>query len=84
MDGNKKLNPMIEEIIARRLETVDLHLKNEESYVESLEMDLNKAKQNLVRLRKEKATYQTVLKTGDANFTEPFFYDSPKEFKVRE
>lgn len=84
MNENKTLNPAVNQLICKDLELVERHLKNEEAYVKNLESDLAGAKENLAMLRKKKATYETILNTGDATYVEPFTYESQKEFKVRE
>lgn len=48
-------------------------------------IDFNQFAQGaLAELHNKKSTYETILKTGDATYAEPFTYESPKEFKVRE
>ena len=84
MNENKTLNPAVNQLICKDLELVERHLNNEEAYVKNLESDLAAAKENVAMLRKKKATYETILNTGDATYAEPFLYESPKEFKVRE
>lgn len=84
MNENKTLNPAVNQLICKDLELVERHLKNEEAYVKNLESDLAAAKENLAMLRKKKVIYETILNTGDATYAEPFLFESPKEFKVRE
>lgn len=84
MSKNNTLNPMVEELIRKNLEIVERLLGNEDSYVQNLEADHEIAKDKIVKLRNRKSTYETILKSGDATYAEPFLYESPKEFKVRE
>lgn len=84
MRPNNNLNPAIIELIAKDLETVKRLIRNEEQYLETLELDLVVSKENLTILHNKKSTYETILKSGDATYAEPFLYESPKEFKVRE
>lgn len=84
MRPNNNLNPAIIELIAKDLEKVERLIKNEEQHLETLKLELVVSEENLIILRSKKSTYETILKTGDATYAEPFLYESPKEFKVRE
>lgn len=84
MSQNKKLNPLVAELIQDKLNYIDECIENNVKYSDKLGVEFQATKEKINRLREEKLEFMTILKTGDATLTESFFYESPKEFKVRE
>ncbi|OZS79470.1 hypothetical protein CF394_00770 [Tetzosporium hominis] len=84
MSENKTLNPLVTELIQYKLNCIDESIESNVAYSEKLGAEVQKTKENIDRLREEKYTLMTILKTGDATLVGAIYRESPKEFKVRE
>ena len=84
MSENKKLNPLVTDLIEEKLKNIDWYLENNLKHLEVAQAEVNLTKEKISELRQEKLTLSNILKTGNATLTENLFNESPKEFKVRE